>query len=59
MQTVDDCLLNAHDLRLVGLAAIVYALAPSTVISLLHHVRRSAGMAAFAIQDRNLLPVHA
>jgi diguanylate cyclase (GGDEF)-like protein/PAS domain S-box-containing protein len=43
MLTVYDCIFNAHDLRLVGLAAVICALASFTAISLLHHVRRSAG----------------
>jgi diguanylate cyclase (GGDEF)-like protein/PAS domain S-box-containing protein len=43
MLTVYDCIMNAHDLRLVGLAAVICALASFTAISLLHHVRRSAG----------------
>jgi diguanylate cyclase len=43
MLTVYDCIVNAHDLRLVGLAAVICALASFTGISLLHHVRRSAG----------------
>jgi diguanylate cyclase (GGDEF)-like protein/PAS domain S-box-containing protein len=43
MLTVYDCIVNAHDLRLVGLAAVICALASFTAISLLHHVRRSTG----------------
>src|ERR1700730_15616558 len=43
MLTVYDCIANAHDLRLVGLAAVICALASFTAISLLHHVRRSTG----------------
>ena len=43
MLTVYDCIVNAHDLRLVVLAAIIYALASFTAINLLHHVRRSTG----------------
>jgi diguanylate cyclase (GGDEF)-like protein/PAS domain S-box-containing protein len=43
MLTVYDCITNAHDLRLVGLAAVICALASFTAISLLHHVRRSTG----------------
>ena len=38
MLTVYDCIANAHDLRLVGLAAVICALASFTAISLLHHV---------------------
>src|SRR5262245_14091003 len=41
MLTVYDCIVTAHDLRFVGLAAVICALASFTAISLLHHVRRS------------------
>src|ERR1700688_3042405 len=43
MLTVYNCIMTAHDLRLVGLAAVICALASFTAISLLHHVRRSNG----------------
>ena len=43
MLTVYDCIVNEHDLRLVGLAAVICMLALFTAISLLHHVRRSSG----------------
>jgi diguanylate cyclase len=43
MLIVYDCIMTAHDLRLVGLAAVICALASFTAISLLHHVRRSTG----------------
>src|SRR3954447_16492686 len=43
MLTVYDCIANAHDLRLVGLAAVICALASFTAIGLLHHVHGSAG----------------
>src|SRR6185436_16160152 len=43
MLTVYDCIANAHDLRLVGLAAAICALASFTAISLLHHVHSSEG----------------
>ena len=43
MLTVYDCIMTAHDLRLVGLAAVICALASFTAISLLHHVRSSTG----------------
>jgi diguanylate cyclase len=43
MLTVYNCIVNEHDLRLVGLAALICALASFTAISLLHHVRRSSG----------------
>jgi diguanylate cyclase len=42
MYTVMNCIVTEHDLRLVGLAAIICALASFTAISLLHHVRRSS-----------------
>jgi diguanylate cyclase (GGDEF)-like protein/PAS domain S-box-containing protein len=45
MLTVYNCLVFEHDLRLVGLAAVICALASFTAINLLHHVRKSgAGM---------------
>jgi diguanylate cyclase len=43
MLTVYDCVVNAHDLRLVGLAAAICAVASFGAITLLHHVRRSVG----------------
>ena len=43
MLTVYNCIMTAHDLRLVGLAAVICTLASFTAISLLHHVRRSTG----------------
>ena len=43
MLTVYNCITSAHDLRLVGLAAVICGLASFTAISLLHHVRRSTG----------------
>ncbi|MGP0092333.1 MAG: EAL domain-containing protein [Xanthobacteraceae bacterium] len=43
MFTVYSCITNQHDLRLVGLAAVICALASFTAISLLRHVRRSDG----------------
>ena len=43
MLVVYNCIVNEHDLRLVGLAAIICALASFTAISLLHHVRHSTG----------------
>src|SRR5712671_3479313 len=43
MLTVYDCIANAHDLRLVGLAAFICAVASFTAIGLLHHVHGSAG----------------
>src|SRR5215472_3217237 len=41
MLTVYNCIMTAHDLRLVGLAAVICMLASFAAISLLHHVRRS------------------
>jgi len=41
--TIYDCVANEHDLRLVFLAAIICTLASFTAITLLHHVRKSAG----------------
>jgi NO-binding membrane sensor protein with MHYT domain len=43
MYAVFNCIVTQHDLRLVGLAAVICALASYTAISLLHHVRRSSG----------------
>jgi diguanylate cyclase len=43
MLTVYNCIVHAHDLRLVGLAAVICLLASFTAISLLHHVRGSKG----------------
>jgi diguanylate cyclase (GGDEF)-like protein/PAS domain S-box-containing protein len=43
MLTVYNCVVHAHDLRLVGLAAVICLLASFTAINLLHHVRNSAG----------------
>jgi len=41
MLTVYSCIVNAHDLRLVGLAAVICLLASFTAVTLLHHVRKS------------------
>jgi Bacterial signalling protein N terminal repeat len=43
MLTVLNCIAYEHDLRLVGLAVVVCALATFTAISLLHHMQRSTG----------------
>jgi diguanylate cyclase len=43
MLTVYNCIVHAHDLRLVGLAAVICLLASFTAINLLHHVRDSKG----------------
>ncbi|SED48192.1 diguanylate cyclase (GGDEF) domain-containing protein [Rhizobiales bacterium GAS188] len=40
MLTVYNCLVAAHDLRMVALAALICALASYTAINLLNHVRR-------------------
>jgi diguanylate cyclase (GGDEF)-like protein/PAS domain S-box-containing protein len=45
MLTVYNCIAYEHDLRLVALAALVCILASFTALNLLHHVRKSAGMA--------------
>ncbi len=42
MYAVFTCIAYQHDLRLVGLAAVICTLASFTAISLLHHVRRSS-----------------
>src|SRR5271170_5322226 len=42
MLTVYNCIAYAHDLRLVGLAAVICALASFTAITLLQHIRKSA-----------------
>ena len=41
MLKVYNCIATAHDLRLVGLAALVCVLASFTAINLLHHARKS------------------
>jgi diguanylate cyclase len=43
MLRVYNCIVHAHDLRLVGLAAVICTLASFAAISLLHHVRSSEG----------------
>jgi diguanylate cyclase (GGDEF)-like protein/PAS domain S-box-containing protein len=43
MFKVYDCIAYAHDLRLVGLAALVCVLASFTAINLLHYARKSSG----------------
>ena len=48
MLTIYDCIVTEHDLRFVGLAAVICALASFTATSLLHHVRRSSGHMRFA-----------
>jgi diguanylate cyclase (GGDEF)-like protein/PAS domain S-box-containing protein len=41
--TVYNCIVNEHDLRLLGLAIFICAVATFTAIGLLHHVRSSTG----------------
>ena len=43
MFKVYSCIADAHDLRLVGLAALVCVLASFAAINLLHHASKSAG----------------
>jgi diguanylate cyclase len=43
MLTVYNCIVNEHDFRLVGLAALICGLASFTALTLLHHVRKSSG----------------
>lgn len=43
MLTIYNCIANAHDLRLVGLAAIICAIASITAITLLRHARNADG----------------
>src|SRR5690348_6898316 len=43
MFKVYNCIANAHDLRLVGLAALVCILASFAAVNLLHHARKSTG----------------
>jgi diguanylate cyclase len=44
MLKVYNCIAHAHDLRLVGLAALICTLASFTAINLLYHVRNSHGV---------------
>jgi diguanylate cyclase len=43
MTSLYNCLANAHDLRLVALAAVICVLAAYAAINLLHHARRARG----------------
>src|SRR5882757_6703820 len=43
MLKIYNCVAYAHDLKLVGLAALVCVLASFTAINLLHHARKSQG----------------
>jgi diguanylate cyclase (GGDEF)-like protein/PAS domain S-box-containing protein len=47
MLTVYNCIVNEHDFRLVGLAAVICALASFTAMTLLHHVGKSSGIMRF------------
>jgi diguanylate cyclase len=44
MLTVYNCIVHEHDLRLVGLAAVICAVASFAAVTLLHHVGRSMGL---------------
>ena len=43
MLKIYDCIAYAHDLRLVGLAAVICVVASFAAINLLHHARKSRG----------------
>ena len=43
MLTIYNCIANAHDLRLVGLAAIICAIASITAIKLLRYAQSTKG----------------
>src|SRR5258708_3019453 len=43
MFKIYDCIATAHDLKLVGLAALICVLASFAAINLLHHARKSSG----------------
>ncbi|UGV28042.1 bifunctional diguanylate cyclase/phosphodiesterase [Rhodopseudomonas boonkerdii] len=43
MLTIYNCIANAHDLRLVGLAAVICAIASVTAVTLLRHARNAEG----------------
>ena len=43
MLKIYNCVATAHDLRLVGLAAVICTLASLAAINLLRHARQSAG----------------
>jgi len=47
MLTVYNCIVNEHDFRLVGLAAVICTLASFTAVTLLHHVGKSSGIMRF------------
>jgi diguanylate cyclase len=47
MLKVYNCIADAHDLRLVGLAAVICVVASFTAINLLRHARRSTGHMRF------------
>ena len=44
MLTVYNCIVEQHDFRLVGLAAVICALASLAAMTLLQHVRKSTGL---------------
>jgi diguanylate cyclase (GGDEF)-like protein/PAS domain S-box-containing protein len=44
MLTVYNCVAHEHDLRLVGVAAIICTVASFAAVTLLHHVGRSTGL---------------
>ena len=48
MLTVYNCIANAHDLRLVVLAAVICLLASFAAFTLLHHVRKTTDTLRFA-----------
>src|SRR3979409_566654 len=43
MLKIYDCIAYAHDLRLVGLAAVICVVASFAALNLLHHARKSRG----------------
>ena len=43
MFKIYNCIANAHDLKLVGLAALVCVLASFAAINLLRHARKTRG----------------
>src|SRR3984893_1406620 len=43
MFKIYNCIANAHDLKLVALAALICVLASFAAINLLHHARKSSG----------------
>src|SRR3954464_7145115 len=43
MLTVYNCIVNEHDFRLVGMAAVICALASFAAMTLLRHVQKTSG----------------